>query len=209
NYVQAGEGTNFILLHLWFHTLIVLLHQPTLLHSFGGQMQQLVPNTKSLSISSAKTIVDILAFAELIDAKSFIGNPFTSQPIYISACAFLAEQHNSITSTVPDKQHAAREFMITSSPQENYQKCYEALKSIKVYWEGCRYIITVLDQKAKGIVDPQLFTDEEWDGAVNEKETKSASSLSLAATRPPDINITPGQAIGWALTGDTGLQQPN
>lgn len=42
-------------------------------------------------MSSAKTICDILAFADLIDPKSFIGNPFTSQPIYIAACAFLME----------------------------------------------------------------------------------------------------------------------
>src|ERR1700761_5315794 len=91
HYVKAGHGTNFILLHFWFHTLIVLVHQPTLLHSFEGRIQQLFPDSRELSMSSAKTIADILAFAELIDVKSFIGNPFTSQPMYIAACAFLAE----------------------------------------------------------------------------------------------------------------------
>lgn len=34
HYCKAGEGTNFILVHFWFHTLIMLLHQPTLMHSF-------------------------------------------------------------------------------------------------------------------------------------------------------------------------------
>lgn len=76
-YVKAGQGTNFILLHFWFHTLIVLLHQPTLLKTFEGKMQQLMPNSRELSMSSAKTIADILAFAELIDATAALGNPFT------------------------------------------------------------------------------------------------------------------------------------
>ncbi|KAL1835242.1 hypothetical protein VTK73DRAFT_5945 [Phialemonium thermophilum] len=35
-YVQAGQGTTFILLHFWFHALIIILHQPTLLTPFGG-----------------------------------------------------------------------------------------------------------------------------------------------------------------------------
>ena len=77
HYVKANQGTNFVLLHFWFHTLIVLLHQPTLLKTFEGSIQQLLPNSRELSMSSAKTIADILAFAELIDAKSGLGNPFT------------------------------------------------------------------------------------------------------------------------------------
>ena len=76
-YVQLNQGTNFILLHFWFHTLIVLLHQPTLLHTFDAEIQQLFPNSRELSMSSAKTVADILAFTELIDAKSGVGNPFT------------------------------------------------------------------------------------------------------------------------------------
>ena len=91
HYMKAGEGTNFVLLHFWFHTLIVLLHQPTLLMTFGGRMLQLFPNSRQLSMSSAKTIADILSYSQLMDAKASLGNPFTTQPIYIAACAFLKE----------------------------------------------------------------------------------------------------------------------
>lgn len=91
HYMKAGEGTNFVLLHFWFHTLIVLLHQPTLLKTFEGHMLQLFPNSQQLSMSSAKTIADILSYSQLMDAKASLGNPFTSQPIYIAACAFLKE----------------------------------------------------------------------------------------------------------------------
>ena len=76
SYVKASQGGTFVLLHFWFHTLIVLLHRPTLLHTFEGKIQQLVSNSRELSMSSAKTIADILAFAELTDAKAALGNPF-------------------------------------------------------------------------------------------------------------------------------------
>lgn len=90
-YMKAGEGTNFVLMHFWFHTLILLLHQPTLLKTFEGHMLQLFPNSHQLSMSSAKTIADILSYSQLMDIKASLGNPFTSQPIYIAACAFLRE----------------------------------------------------------------------------------------------------------------------
>jgi len=76
-YVKFNQGTNFLLMHCWFHALIVLLHQPTLLKPFEGSPQSLSTNSRELSMSSAKTIADILAFTELIDAKAGMGNPFT------------------------------------------------------------------------------------------------------------------------------------
>jgi hypothetical protein len=84
HYVKINQGTNFLLLHCWFHTLIVLLHQPTLLKTFEGSAPHLSSNSRELSMSSAKTVADILAFTDLIDAKTGVGNPFTryswSQP---------------------------------------------------------------------------------------------------------------------------------
>ncbi|KAJ5780049.1 Transcription factor [Penicillium paradoxum] len=190
-YVKAKEGTNFILLHFWFHTLIVLLHQPTLLNSFGGSIQHLYPNSRELSMSSAKTIADILSFSELVDGKSFIGNPFTSQPMYIAACAFLMESAYYATpssgtdSTQPqpllanqssgfvmptmessngtERKSTAKHILLASAAKENYQRCYKALQALNAYWEGTGYILTVLDQKAKGIVDPLLYTVEDME----------------------------------------------
>ncbi|KAF3481217.1 pathway-specific nitrogen regulator [Arthroderma uncinatum] len=194
-YVKAGQGTNFILLHFWFHTLIVLLHQPTLLHSFSGKIQQLFSNSRELSISSAKTIADILAFAELIDAKSFTGNPFTSQPIYIAACAFLMESafyslpssraespppkaESSSQPTKPslppaerpvgsDRNSSAKHSLLAAAAKENYQRCYKALQSLEKSWAGTKYILTALDQKSKGIWDPLLYTEEEMESAAD------------------------------------------
>ncbi|CRG89384.1 Nitrogen assimilation transcription factor nit-4 [Talaromyces islandicus] len=260
-YVKAQEGTNFILLHFWFHTLIVLLHQPTLLNSFGGRIQQLYPNSRELSMSSAKTIADILSFSELIDAKSFIGNPFTSQPMYIAACAFLMEsayysspssrsgspgilvtdQTSAFTVAHMDsangleRKTTTKHSLLASAAKENYQRCYRALQSLQTYWEGTKYILTVLDQKAKGIGDPLLYTTEEMQSTT---ETQAAQPLSSPNWQQPSSGrvsldpasrrlealgpgqpgasleagsprMDPSQAIGWALTGEINSSQPN
>ncbi|PYH45690.1 putative C6 transcription factor [Aspergillus saccharolyticus JOP 1030-1] len=257
-YVKAKEGTNFILLHFWFHTLIVLLHQPTLLHSFGGTIQHLYPNSRELSMSSAKTIADILSFSELVDGKSFIGNPFTSQPMYIAACAFLMESayysspssrsgsppiqpllnNQSSGFVMPsmdptsgsERRPTAKHILLASAAKENYQRCYKALKALEAYWEGTRYILTVLDQKAKGIVDPLLYTTEEmestaelssvqplatpqWRRTQSSIDAVDAGPSTSGADAPADgrrsPRIDPSQAIGWALTGATNSSQPN
>ncbi|RDW90149.1 putative C6 transcription factor [Aspergillus mulundensis] len=248
-YVKAKEGTNFILLHFWFHTVIVLLHQPTLLNSFGGTMQHLYPNSRELSMSSAKTIADILSFSELVDGKSFIGNPFTSQPMYIAACAFLMESayysspssrsvspsHQALlanqtsgffmdSSSSSDRKPATKHSLLASAAKENYQRCYKALKSLENYWEGTKYILTVLDQKAKGIVDPLLYTEEEMEGTAETPSTGSNWRQSIGATNPierpasavaspfdgrPSPRMDPSQAIGWSLSNATNSSQPN
>jgi hypothetical protein len=221
-YVKAQEGTNFILLHFWFHTLIVLLHQPTLLNSFGGRIQQLYPNSRELSMSSAKTIADILSFSELIDAKSFIGNPFTSQPMYIAACAFLMEiayysspssrsgspgilvtdQTSAFTiphldsSTGPERKTTTKHSLLASVAKENYQRCYRALQSLQTYWEGTKYILTVLDQKAKGIGDPLLYTTEEMQSTA---EAQPAQPLSSPNWQKPSSRRVSLDPTSWKL----------
>ncbi|OAP64116.1 hypothetical protein AYL99_00088 [Fonsecaea erecta] len=253
HYVKAGHGTNFILLHFWFHTLIVLLHQPTLLHSFEGRIQQLFPDSRELSMSSAKTIADILAFAELIDVKSFIGNPFTSQPMYVAACAFLAEaaahtsQPSSRATSPPSNGHtprpkqdviaektqraaSARHTLLATAANQNYQRCYKALKTLDSYWAGCRYILTALDQKSKGLMDPLLFTADDVDGEMPSTEPsfttpgwrrstsltaslgaygrlRSLKALSGSGSISPSMDLS--NAIGWSLTGTANSLAPN
>ncbi|KAL4871303.1 hypothetical protein BDV12DRAFT_164575 [Aspergillus spectabilis] len=258
-YVKAKEGTNFILLHFWFHTVIVLLHQPTLLNSFGGTIQHLYPNSRELSMSSAKTIADILSFSELVDGKSFIGNPFTSQPMYIAACAFLMESayyssppsrsgspsHHPLlanqtsgfvmpsvdSSNTSERKSTTKHSLLASAARENYQRCYKALKALETYWEGSKYILTVLDQKAKGIVDPLLYTEEEMEGTAETPlvqpiagsdwrqanlsipSANNAEGPASGACSPGDgrrsPRMDPSQAIGWALTNATNSSQPN
>lgn len=232
HYSSINQSAVFLLLHIWFHTLIVLLHRPTLLIAFEGRVQQLFPDSHELSMSSAKTISDILSFAELIDPRAVTGNPFTSQPIYIAACAFLQESlmhspnptsrssspppldapqllntpvfgsiesmssrnmsrpptgglgspvsssgatsvgcegdmvsdfklKRSVEDGTQPQKISQKHALLAQAAHGEYQKCYKALKGLEMYWEGVKYILTVLDQKAKGIVDPLLYTEEE------------------------------------------------
>ncbi|PVI01200.1 hypothetical protein DM02DRAFT_627850 [Periconia macrospinosa] len=229
HYVKLNQGTNFLLLHCWFHTLIVLLHQPTLLKTYAGSAQPLSNNSRELSMSSAKTVADILAFTDLIDAKTGVGNPFTSQPIYIAACAFLQETALHSASSQPhtqppspgagvsqgtassgsisidhmtfprsshserandaserEQKQAAKHTLLATAANQNYQRCYRALKTLETYWAGVKYILTVLEQKAKGVGDPLLYTREEMESA-------------LEAPRPEPSFTSPGwrRKLSW------------
>jgi hypothetical protein len=165
-------------------------------------------------MSSAKTIADILSFAELVDGKSFIGNPFTSQPMYIAACAFLMEsayysspssRSNSPppqpllssqasgfvmpsmdSSNSSERNSTAKHILLASAAKENYQRCYKALKALDAYWEGTRYILTVLDQKAKGIVDPLLYTAEDMENTVEFPLVQTLGAAGWQGSKPAE-----------------------
>ncbi|KAK1751227.1 fungal-specific transcription factor domain-containing protein [Echria macrotheca] len=228
DYVQAGQGTTFILLHFWFHALIIVLHQPALLTPLGSLGRaKLLPNSRELSKSSARTIADILAFAELIDPKSFIGNPFTSQPMYIAACAFLMESVSNASEPpsregTPDiikgenpktpsgkpasanEVRAARHSLLASVANQSYQRCYKSLQQLQQYWGGVGYILTALDQKSKGIWDCETFTNEEYEMAMLARR----GSLGRLARfeNPASPNVPP---IAWSLTGTTNSPNSN
>jgi len=223
-YVKAGQGTTFILLHFWFHALIIVLHQPTLVMPFGSfNRAQLLPNSHELSMSSAKTISDILAFAELIDPKSFIGNPFTSQPMYIAACAFLMEsaakesvppsrepsprpdaRYMSHTSAPAKHPKSAKHLLLTSTANQNYQRCYKSLQHLHDYWSGVKYILTALDQRSKGIWDCETYTNEELENA---RLPRRPSLTRLAKLEnPASPNMVP---MALSLTGTTNSPNPS
>lgn len=281
HYVKAGAGTSFVLLHFWFHTLIILLHQPTLLKTFEGKMPQLFPNSQQLSMSSAKTIADILSYSQLIDAKACLGNPFTTQPIYIAACAFLRETAERSANSAghshtgsreesragtPSKQGTNRsrtqspiiptpkssaDAVLTKSNRDeipgksrvkhtllvkratqDYQLCHQALQSIETYWAGTKYILTVLDQKVKGVGDPLLYTVEEGERSLEQPVplpmfTSPGWRRKLVWTPslpggfdvprvPVAINDTTfradqdlSEAIGWSVTGNLNSTNTN
>jgi hypothetical protein len=64
-----------------------------------------------------------------------------------------------------ERKSTQKHILLASAAKENYQRCYKALQALNTYWEGTGYILTVLDQKAKGIVDPLLYTVEDMENA--------------------------------------------
>ncbi|KAM0458513.1 hypothetical protein ACHAPV_005905 [Trichoderma viride] len=222
-YLGMGQGTNFILLHFWFHALFIILHQPTLLTPFCELRSelQLLSDSRELSMSSAKTICDILSFADLIDAKSFIGNPFTNQPIYIAACAFLMESSATSASEVSSREgspHASnsnvnrsrqqakpntkqsRHSLLASAANQNYQKCYNSLQQIQSYWGGVTYILTVLDQKSKGKWDCETYTVEEYESTKLPPARPSIGEQLSRLEKQSSPKIA-GSPIAFSLSG--------
>ncbi|KAI0401530.1 fungal-specific transcription factor domain-containing protein [Xylaria palmicola] len=222
-HVKKGNGTTFILLHFWFHALIIVLHQPTLLTSQGtiDRKHQLKSHSRELSMSSAKTIADILAFAELLDPRCFIGNPFTSQPIYIAACAFLLE--SKANSSQPDSRNpspqpgqksyapkptdpnnaSSKHLLLASAALQNYQLCYKALKQMHAYWGGVRYILNVLDQKSHGQWDCETFTTEEYESTKRMRRDNLSQRFAKNFDFPSSPMPESGPPLAWSLTGTT------
>ncbi|KAF5139283.1 putative transcriptional regulatory protein [Metarhizium anisopliae] len=226
-YLNLRQGTTFILLHFWFHALFIVLHQPTLLTPFGGLRteHQLLPDSRELSMSSAKTICDILSFADLIDPISFIGNPFTSQPIYIAACAFLMESSANAsegssressppavtkrpaTQTKTSNSKHSRHSLLASAANQNYQRCYNSLQQMHAYWGGVKYILTALDQKAKGIWDCETYTSEEYESTkMPPLQPGVAGDFGHLTQTSPKVG---GPPIAWSLAGTANSPNSN
>lgn len=214
-YLGIGQGTTFILLHLWFHALFIILHQPTLMTPLSNaDGLQLLSDSRELSMSSAKTICDILAFADLIDPNSFIGNPFTNQPIYIAACAFLMESSieasaDSSRECSPPRQTSApshpsrqsRHSLLASVTSQNYQRCYSSLEQIHAYWGGVKYVMTALDQKAKGIWDCETYTSEEYEATKKPAANMNSLNSQFNFGTNPMSPKAGGPPIAWSLSG--------
>lgn len=235
NYVKKGQGTLFILLHVWFHACIIIIHQP-LLTPFGSRRHQLTPTSRELAMSSAKTIADILAFAEVIDPMAYIGSPFTSQPMYIAACAFLTEQAANASQPVsraaspaPGRQHGSaapnghngksgaektsKHSLLADAANQNYQRCYKSLQQLHDYWGGVKYILNALDHRSKGLWDCETYTQEEY------ASIKLPRRPALPSFSRPDSSTSPQNSVRpivLSLTGTTnspksslGLLFPN
>lgn len=225
NYVKIGQGTVFILLHVWFHALMIVLHQP-LLTAFGSQHPQLNAHSHELAMSSAKTIADILALAELIDPNSYIGSPFTSQPMYIAACAFLREtaantsQPTSRAASPPGSKQSggygansahskpnssgdksSKHSLLAEAASQSYQRCYKSLQQLNTYWHGVNYILVALDHRSKGIWDCETYTAEEYESTKLPRRPDSLANFRRPDNpSSPQPNVPP---IAWSLTGTT------
>ncbi|OAA69831.1 Fungal specific transcription factor [Cordyceps fumosorosea ARSEF 2679] len=229
HYLKDGQGNIFILLHLWFHALFINLHQPTVLMTFSELRSelQLLPDSRELSMSSAKTICDILSFTDLIDPKSFIGNPFTSQPIYIAAGAFLMESSASASEgpsreasppPVTDRKSAAaargrssRHSIFASAATQNYQRCYNSLAEIHSCWGGIKYILTALDQKSKGMRDVETYTTEEYESTkvmMLPPPVQASIGDQLSRLNNQGSPIPPG-AFAWSFSGTANSPNSN
>ncbi|KAH8083490.1 hypothetical protein HD553DRAFT_342712 [Filobasidium floriforme] len=149
SYVPLLQGGAFVLIHLWFHALIILVHDPTTLllerHTPGPDLVDL--DGREISISSAKSILDIVSFAELIDPKS-ISQPWINYPLYIASRVFLAQ---TLRQQQNGQNPAPSRARVASTASANYQRIVVILANLETTWSGVRYIRQVVSQRADGI----------------------------------------------------------
>lgn len=224
-YVESGQGTMFILSRVWFHSCVIILHQP-LLTPFGNQRRQLTHGSHDIALGSARSIADILAVAELIDPNSYLSSPFTSQPMYIAACAWLVASTSNASepvSRVPspggDKQngnshsntHSIKTTHSNERPEKHawlvaeatkhYQRCYESLQQLHEYWGGVKYILNALDHRSKGVWDCETYTAEEYASTKLPRRPAALAKFHRADNAAsPQPNVPP---LAWSLTGTT------
>lgn len=95
-----------------------------------------------------------------------------------------------------DQKRVAKHTLLATAANQNYQRCYRGLQSLETYWAGVKYILTVLDQKCKGVGDPLLYTREEMECA-------------LELPRPEPAFTSPGwrRKLSWGtyLTAQTEM----
>ncbi len=175
-------------------------------------------------MSSAKTIADILAFAELIDPKSFIGNPFTSQPMYIAACAFLVE-----SASTGDRAAVARDDNAGWQGRQGRwrgdveQRCqgHQAFPSgfgrqpkLPALLQIARAIASVLGRcqvhssrprlQVAGQLDCETFSVEEYNNVIRARRGSLGRLGRLENPASPSI-----PPIAWSLTGTTNSPSSN
>ncbi|TGZ81706.1 hypothetical protein EX30DRAFT_363696 [Ascodesmis nigricans] len=175
HYVQSNQSSVFLMLHVWFHALIILLHEDIPgVPAFRGQ------DARQMVLMSAKTIVDVLKYASDRDERSVVANPFNSQPIYIAAKVFM-----------------------DPAPSPDFLRCYKAIEDIDQYWSGVHYILTVLDQMLRGVNDPLLYLEDgAGDSPPTHDQSKGWSASGFAGEPSLDVTWIEPQIMDGVYTVD-------
>ncbi|RDL30467.1 uncharacterized protein BP5553_10345 [Venustampulla echinocandica] len=151
-----GQGGTFLLLHLWFNSVLISLHRPGL--RFGQQNHRdtnfLSPSSRQISLSTARTTSSILSLADLVDIKSIFGSPFIDQAVEMAGLVFVAELRiPTPMPSIPDVVGLHEAGLGELSHEAHYVVCLRTLRLLMIYWRGIGWILTALEQKYKGVKD--------------------------------------------------------
>ncbi|PLW49000.1 hypothetical protein PCASD_05065 [Puccinia coronata f. sp. avenae] len=147
-HINVKNGPAFLLLHLWFHSLVIITHNP---NSVGSAWSSLdvgptEPLLLEISQSSVRTISDMIAFANLVDPDIVPSLPFASQPILIAGLASIPSQTSQSPNQGPAQAADWREFEL----------CSEALLKIQTRWRGVGWLVSTLHSRARNEQDVDL-----------------------------------------------------
>ncbi|KAJ9093838.1 hypothetical protein QFC21_006209 [Naganishia friedmannii] len=192
-YVSVGKSAGFIFMHLWFHTLVILFYAPSIVSDSQDVVQE---EGRDVALSSAKSISDIAAFAELVDPQA-ITQPFVNYPFFTAGRLFVKEtllyvQMSADDSTVKSKPALA---LLKASARQNYERMKMLLTRLEFYWAGVRYITAALTQKAEGVGTAGLDIAEEGPNVTLVTALNSKAKAARVVV-PSDPNW-----FGFGLTG--------
>ncbi|KAF8335379.1 fungal-specific transcription factor domain-containing protein [Cantharellus anzutake] len=146
-----NQAATFLLMHLMFHSVIILLQRPALLRSFSPNVTLPIASNVDLSRSSARSIVDMVLLANEVDENSLLANPFLDLPILAAARGFLAERE--LVMKPPSSTSSMVHMHQLQWSESNLGKCKEILARMSTYWEGVGVVKRILDQQSSGVFD--------------------------------------------------------
>ncbi|OCF40432.1 hypothetical protein I317_05735 [Kwoniella heveanensis CBS 569] len=194
-YASIGQGSSFVLLHLWFHTLIILSYRPSLLRSdsVASDLSESDAAGNEIAISSAKTILDIVSFAELIDAKA-VHQPWINYPLYTAGRTFLSQSLLAKSAIEdPSDFRSAGRVHLAKTARANFQRVVSIFSTLEKYWSGVRYIHSALMQKAEGVHSVTLIKGD------GESVDDVPSPLAALWSGSPPANRS--GVVGLSFTG--------
>ncbi|KAI9614714.1 hypothetical protein H4Q26_009105 [Puccinia striiformis f. sp. tritici PST-130] len=170
-HIDVKNGPAFLLLHLWFHSLVIITHNP---NSVGPGWSSLDvgpidPLLLEISQGSVRTISDMIAFAHVIARTSSRACRFASQPILIAASQY--PQASQYPSARPLQAADWREFEI----------CSAALQKMQTRWRGVGWLVSTLHSRARNEQDVDLTSSG---GA--EVSTADNSLMNKLLVRKPE-----------------------
>lgn len=142
----------FLQLHVWHQALVLTVHHPKIAYPHCKlDIEGLVVNPHAdLTITGAISIADMIAFADLIDSKSFLANPFLAQPIYMAASASLTLWQSLPASAPSNSMHTL---------QRTYSTCRRVLQRMQHIWRGIYWHGRTLDSIAASEPDLDFSMD--------------------------------------------------
>jgi hypothetical protein len=161
-YSERSLAGGFLLVHFWYHALIILVNCPTFLST---DLHSKLPNLGNWdqAYESAKAISDFLSYVDLLNSSAYLANPFINQCIYVAACALVQKIQDRLSNDSQLEIYNTLPFnerLDVSSDQASYEICRKALLRMQTYWLGMNWTNVSLEQFSRGILDIDLCTND-------------------------------------------------
>lgn len=121
--------------------IMILLHRPGLRYGQEAYAKSifLTPESRSIALSSARTVSSILSLVEVVDLRTLLSSPFIDQAVEVAGLGFIAELSSS--------SHSLKK----TAHRSNYDICLRTLQRLINYWKGVSWVTTTMEQQAGGL----------------------------------------------------------